>query len=88
MTNHNIPINTLVELKDGGRLFVYSYSFDCDKTPLYNLSYKPIIYDDYLNDEEIKNCFKFDTICGFSEEDLKIINKKFVVKKISNTGNG
>jgi hypothetical protein len=35
---HAIPIGSLVELKDGVRLFVVYHARDCDQTPLYSLS--------------------------------------------------
>lgn len=72
-----IAINTLVELKDyGSRLFVHSYSRDCDETLLYNLSYKPIVYKDYIDQNEINRCFRFEVLGGFSEEALKIIKQE------------
>jgi len=36
-TQHSIPIGTLVELKDGVRLWVVAHNRDCDSTPLYAL---------------------------------------------------
>lgn len=36
--SHEIPIGTLVELKNGARLFVVHHDRDCDETPLYYLS--------------------------------------------------
>lgn len=35
---HSHPIGSLVELKDGVRLWVVYHSRDCDGTPLYELS--------------------------------------------------
>lgn len=41
---HEIPLLTLVEIQNGSmsglRLFVQSYTRDCDGTPLYNLSFR------------------------------------------------
>lgn len=75
---HNIPINTLVELENGARLFVFSLGRDCDKTPLYNLTWNFINYSEYKDWEEIKKCYQFDVIGGFSEENLKIIHTNYV----------
>ena len=36
--SHNIPLDTLVELESGVRLFVTEHTRDCDGTPLYTLA--------------------------------------------------
>jgi len=58
---HNIPINTLVEIASlgGARLYVLGFSRDCDGTPLYRLG--------------ISDNTHF-IISGYSEDDLLIIN--------------
>jgi len=72
--NHNIPINALVEISNGCRLYVFSLGWDCNGTPLYNLSGKPIIYSDFISWEELKRCFIYNIFFGYSEEELKVIH--------------
>lgn len=61
---HKFPINSLVELKNGVRLFVNKHTRDCDCTPLYNLS--DVItepgYEDYV-----------DVFRGYSEDGMTLV---------------
>ena len=38
---HALAIDTLVETKNGMKLYVYKYTRDCDNYPTYTLSFKP-----------------------------------------------
>lgn len=60
---HSIPIGTLVELKDGVRLWVVAHTRDCDQTPLYELcAYK---------EEQVNNSFRNPKWHGgYAEESL------------------
>lgn len=75
---HKYAINTLVELENGARLFIFSLGRDCDGTPLYNLAWEPVVWDNYSSFEELKRCFRHDLICGFDEKSLTLIHGKYV----------
>ncbi|KKN04405.1 hypothetical protein LCGC14_1097880 [marine sediment metagenome] len=60
---HKISIGTLVELRNGVRLFVVKHMRDCDQTPLYSLG---------IEDEYLSTYVKFH---GYPEESLKELKK-------------
>ena len=77
---HKIPLNSLVELNNGVRLFVVVHTRDCDGTPLYVLN----CYNEQLQAEEWKgddylsihmSHIKRKRAYGYGEESLKLCNK-------------
>lgn len=68
---HNIPVDTLVELEDGVRLWVVYHGRDCDGTPLYFLCHDK---EDIIKEKE--NFRNSSWTSGYSEEALKIIKKE------------
>lgn len=67
-TQHNIPIGTLVELKDGVRLWVVFHGRDCDGTPLYELCHDK--NDTKKKQEGFRN---INWVGGYSEDSLKVV---------------
>jgi hypothetical protein len=66
---HAIKIGSLVEIKEtGARLFVAKYGRDCDGTPLYHLSHKPI-------DELTERDYLCNLIRGYSDGSLVVIRE-------------
>ena len=61
---HNIPVGSLVEIKNGARVFVVKHTRDCDQTPLYSLAIDP------------EDC-DFSMDHGYDEKSLKLV-KKFI----------
>ena len=37
---HKYPLNSLVELENGERLYIFKHTRDCDGSPLYSLGFK------------------------------------------------
>lgn len=63
---HTIPLDTLVELENGVRLFVYRHDRDCDGTPLYALS------AEIREDHDTYGCMFLS--CGHNEDCLDVVD--------------
>jgi hypothetical protein len=66
---HGIPVGTLVELRQGARLFVVHHHRDCDGTPLYAMSHDRD--DTVKHDERFHNS---NWVHGYPEGSLKVVN--------------
>lgn len=64
--NHTIPLDTLVELENGVRMFVVLYTRDCDGTPMYGLA-------DYKQEEYINGNGQIST--GHVEDSLRVVHQ-------------
>jgi hypothetical protein len=62
---HNLPLDALVELDTGVRLFVVLQGRDCDQTPLYWLAAKKAAASDAID--------KLTWIGGYPEDSLTVI---------------
>lgn len=64
---HSIPLQTLVELSNGVRLFVVAHASDCDQTPHYSLCADA--------NDTVRHCAGFSNINWINgyTEDLKVI---------------
>jgi hypothetical protein len=79
--NHNIPIGSLVEIKETGeRLYVCMQTRDCDGTPLYALCLWEVLADFFHID--FKNCKPADL-----ENDKSLVNKQELLNFLSDIKN-
>lgn len=63
---HAIPLDSLVELESGVRLFVVQHTRDCDMTPLYSLGPERL-------EEEDAMTRLYKRIHGYGEESLEVV---------------